>query len=234
MKILIIAVSLAVAIPSTGSALESDEILSLVAMPLVVTAVADLIEVPADDLFTLVAELNRAEVPPPQFIEVIRYVPVVLVDATAGPEFATFVTTRIDQGVRGEALAIAIADRMRTLGVVEIDVTAPPVVHIVEREAIPPVVVERVAAIRNHPHGGPPGLIKKEIGVQTGAEVVHGARPGRSGERPVARRGVEAPPANRPPALDSDDGPGKAAGSRGKATAGRAKGQAKGKGKGNR
>jgi hypothetical protein len=31
----------------------------------------------------------------------------------------------------------------------------------------------------SHPHGGPPGLVKKQLGLQTGAEVVHGGKRGR-------------------------------------------------------
>jgi hypothetical protein len=38
--------------------------------------------------------------------------------------------------------------------------------------------VERVAEAKSHPHGGPPGQLKKQMGLQTGAEVVHGSRPG--------------------------------------------------------
>ena len=38
--------------------------------------------------------------------------------------------------------------------------------------------VEQPVVVRAHgnPHGGPPGQIKKQLGLQTGAEVVHGRR----------------------------------------------------------
>ena len=42
------------------------------------------------------------------------------------------------------------------------------------------IVTTRIAETRAHPHGGPPGQLKKELGLQTGAEVVHGTHPGRA------------------------------------------------------
>lgn len=183
MKILLIALSIALAVPSVGSALDSDEILSLVAMPLAVAAVAELIDVPHADLLTLVAALNDASVPPPQFVEVVRWSPVVLVDTTAAPQFIQLVTTDVANGVRGDAFAVVVADRLRASGA-EIDVTAPRLVSLVDRDVviIPTRVNDRVAAVRRHPHGGPPGQLKKELGLQTGAEVVHGVKPGRGND----------------------------------------------------
>jgi hypothetical protein len=153
--------------------------LALVAMPLAVAAVADLVDVPRTDLMRFVASLNQAMVPAPQFVEVVRYSPVVLVDRTYSPQFLQFVTTEVDRGIIGRPLAFAIANRYETFAPVEIDVVAPRPRVIVERnEFLPPVVVTRVA--RAHPHGGPPGQLKKELGLQTGAEVVHGSRPARA------------------------------------------------------
>lgn len=152
--------------------------LALIAMPLAVAAVADLADVPATDLMRFVASLNQAMVPAPQFVEVVRYSPVVLVDRTATPQFIQFVTTEVDRGVIGMPLAFAIADRIETFQPVDIDVRQPQPRLIVDRDVIlPPVVVTRVA--NAHPHGGPPGQLKKERGLQTGAEVVHGTRPNR-------------------------------------------------------
>ena len=147
---------------------------ALVAMPLAVAAVADLTGVPRNDLINFVTSLNQAFVPAPQFVEVVRYSPVLLIDDTARPQFIQFVTTEIDRGVIGRPLAFAIADRLRP-SAVDIDVISPRPVVIVDRdEFLPLVVVTRVA--RSHPHGGPPGQLKKELGLQTGAEVVHGTR----------------------------------------------------------
>lgn len=155
--------------------------LALVAMPLAVAAVADLVDVPRTDLFRFVAALNEAMVPAPQFVEVVRYSPVVLIDRTAGPQFVQFVTTEVDRGVFGRPLAFAIADHLRTTSgeTIDIDIFEPTPLVVVDRVAIlPPVVVTRVA--RAHPHGGPPGQLKKDLGLQTGAEVVHGTRPRRT------------------------------------------------------
>lgn len=166
--------------------------LALIAMPLAVAAVADLADVPRSDLMQLVASLNQAMVPAPQFVEVVRYSPVVLVDRTASPQFLQFVSAEIDRGIIGRPLAFALADRIETFEPVDIDFVEPRL--LVERDAVilPAVVTSRVA--RAHPHGGPPGQLKKELGLQTGAEVVHGtARPSRvARSRPAkARRDLD-------------------------------------------
>jgi hypothetical protein len=149
--------------------------LALVAMPLAVAAVAELTDVPTNDLISFIAALNQASMPAPQFVEVVRYSPVVFLDDTIEPQFVSFVTTEVDRGIRGDSLAIAIADRYRTFGIRDIDVVDPPRTVFVDRtEVFPPVVRTRVASARAHPHGGPPGQVKKDLGLQTGAEVVHG------------------------------------------------------------
>lgn len=174
-KLLIFAV-LVLALPKPGAALDQDDWLSLVAMPLAVAAVAELTDIPTQDLVTFVTALNQAEVPPPQFVEVVRFVPVVLVDEAARPDFITFVNTQLSQGVRGDAMAVAIGERLRLVGVSEVNVASPQI-FVVEQDILPAAVVTRVAAVRQHPHGGPPGQLKKVLGLKTGAEVVHGARP---------------------------------------------------------
>jgi hypothetical protein len=164
--------------------------LALIAMPLAVAAVADLVDVPRTDLMQLVASLNQAMVPAPQFVEVVRYSPVVLVDRTASPQFIRFVDAEVDRGVIGRPLAFAIADRYETFqpAAIDIDVVAPRPRLIVERDEILPPVVTRTRVARSHPHGSPPGQVKKELGLQTGAEVVHGTRrDGARRTRPAAR-----------------------------------------------
>jgi hypothetical protein len=159
--------------------------LALVAMPLAVAAVAEATDVPMGDLISLITSLNRARVPAPQFVEVVRYSPVVLVDTTERPVFLRYVTSEIDRGVIGRPLAFALADR---IGIEEI---ARPRI-IIDRDDdvyLPPVVTTRVAttrvpATRSHPHGGPPGQLKKQRGLQTGAEVVHGTPARRSSPSP--------------------------------------------------
>jgi hypothetical protein len=168
------------------STLGTNDLLSLVAMPLAVDAVANLTGVPTQDLMNLITQLNQANVPPPQFIEVVRYVPVVLVDQNTAPQFVDYVNTQVNQGVTGNALANAIANQLRTYGASQINVTAPPQQIIVEqRNFVPPVVLTRVEEVRQHPHGGPPGQLKKIVGVQTGAEIVHGEKRGRQFPAPM-------------------------------------------------
>jgi hypothetical protein len=145
-----------------------------VAMPLAVAAVAELTNVPMNDLISLVAAMNGAYVPPGQFVEIVRYSPVVLLDDAARPAFIEYVRTDLND-LRRWDYAMALADRLRTYGADDIDVVriAEPV-YVTDADYFP-------AAVRNHPHGGPPGQLKKDLGLQTGAEVVHGSRPGSSG-----------------------------------------------------
>lgn len=294
MKRLIFGLLIALALPRGGAALETDDVLALVAMPLAVAAVADIADVPTRDVVNLVTSLNRAYVPAPQFVEVVRYAPVAIVDTTYDPPFVSYVSTRVDQGIVGDALVLDIQDRYRPYGVQQFDYAAPRLVVVEESPILPPLVVNRFgldpvdyvamplavaavaeltnvpmpdlislvsalngasvapvqfveivryspvvllddvrrpafinyvttdirdlrrdayalalaqqlrtygaddldivrvaepvyvtdrsyfpAVVRDHPHGGPPGQIKKDLGLQTGAEVVHGTRPGR-------------------------------------------------------
>lgn len=180
---------LALLVPMPAQALSNDDLLALVAMPLAVAAVSDLTGVPADDLASLVATMNQADVPPVQFVEVIRYVPVALVD----PGFTDYVQTRANDGVRAEELVNVMAERLRTY-----DVEPSFDQTVVERtvwdrdEYVAPVRT-RVAEVHEHPHGGPPGQVKKQLGLQTGAEVVHGSKPGHKAHESVAERVVEHP-----------------------------------------
>ncbi len=297
MKTTALALLIALALPQTGAALETNDLLALVAMPLAVAAVAQVADVPTRDVVNLVTALNRASVPPPQFVEVVRYAPVAIVDRTYDPPFVTYVNTRVDGGLVGDALVLDIQDRYRPYGVQQFDYAAPRLVVVenqpvlprlvvnrfgldplalvamplavaavaeltnvpmqdfisllsaMNRAEVPPVqfvelvryspvvllddaarpvfiryvttdmrdlrrdayalalaqqlrsygaddldvirvsepvyVVDRTyfpAVVRDHPHGGPPGQLKKQLGLQTGAEVVHGTKPGRGND----------------------------------------------------
>ena len=165
-----------------ASALENEELLALVAMPLAVAAVSEVTDVPVSELVNVVTLLNDAAVPPAQFIEVVRYAPVALVDEPVPqqPRFVEFVQLQFDNGLRGTALVNSIETQYQVYGVngVDLDVTAPRIVD-VDQRFLPAIVQTRIAERRAHPHGGPPGQLKKELGLQTGAEVVHGSRANR-------------------------------------------------------
>lgn len=88
-----------------ASALDTKELLATIAMPLAVAAVADVAGVPSSDLADLVVAMNRANVPATQFVEVIRYTPVALVDPSDEEPFVAYVQERHVEGVRGDALA---------------------------------------------------------------------------------------------------------------------------------
>lgn len=169
------------------AAYDRDDLIALAAMPLAVTAVAELSGVPAGDLFNLVGLLNAAAVPPVQFVETVRYAPAAFVVDDGREPFVVYLQERFDSGVRGPQFVTVIEDRLRTydLGAFDIDVLSPrlvryePEVFYRPDEFFPPIVRTRVIERSTHPHGGPPGQIKKQIGVQTGAEVVHGSSRGR-------------------------------------------------------
>jgi hypothetical protein len=179
--------------PATASALENEDLLSLVAMPLAVAAVSEIADVPTSDLIDLVTLMNAAAVTPPQFVEVVRYVPVALSAGETQPDFVEFVRLRSDEGVRGTALVTSIAEQLRVYGMPEVDlaVTRPRTID-VDATFVPSLVRKRMAAARAHPHGGAPGQLKKEAGVKTGAEIVHRERSrnddrGNGGKRMAAR-----------------------------------------------
>ncbi|MFL6245357.1 MAG: hypothetical protein ACJ74H_04985 [Thermoanaerobaculia bacterium] len=161
-----------------AAALEVDnDLLALVAMPLAVAAVSEITDVPANDLIDMVTLLNDADVPPVQFVEVVRYVPVALVvEDNTQPRFIEVVREQEQAGVRGTELVTFIENRLHTFGVpatVDLNVTAPRVIEIDDNDIVPKVVRTRIAEVKTHPHGGPPGQLKKAAGVQTGAEIVH-------------------------------------------------------------
>jgi hypothetical protein len=163
-------------------AYDRDDLIALAAMPLAVVAVSELTGVPTGDLFNLVGLLNAAAVPPVQFVETVRYAPAALVVDDGREPFVVYLQERYDSGLRGPQFVTVVEDRLRTydLGAFDIDVLSPrlvryePEVFSRPDDFFPPIVRTRVIERSTHPHGGPPGQIKKQIGVQTGAEVVHG------------------------------------------------------------
>ena len=174
-RITVIALLLAALFAPQAEAFETEELLALVAMPLVVDAVAEIAGVPEQQLFDFVSLLNEADVNPPMFIEAVRYVPMALVVDEDGA-FVDYVRLQTQQGVRGTELVRLIEDRYHDsydLPQADLVVTAPRMIGVGDAY-VPVVVRDRVTEWRNHPHGGPPGQVKKQLGLQTGAEVVHG------------------------------------------------------------
>src|SRR5215213_1170426 len=92
---------LLVLVPRQAKAFETDELLGLVAMPLAVAAASQVTGVPASELSHFVATLNRAQVPPTQVVQVVRYAPAALVIEEQQPTFIEYVDTRVAEGVTG-------------------------------------------------------------------------------------------------------------------------------------
>jgi hypothetical protein len=205
---------------------DSNDLLSLIALPLAVSAASEVTGVPVSELANLVAVLNSGGVPPQQIIEVVRYAPVAFVEE---PQFVTFLRTQVDEGLRGPQLIEVVDQRLRTFDVAP--QFAGSNVVVVDDGFIPTVVRTRVAESRSHPHGGPPGQLKKQRGLQTGAEVVHRDKPRRVEKKRdapvrVVERRNEPRVVNMPPghAKKADGGHGQGKGND--------KGKGKGKGKG--
>lgn len=168
----------------TQLGLAPNDVVAAALMPLAVAAVSNVAGVPQDQLANLVAALNNANVPPAQIIEVVRYSPPALI-VDNGQPFVQFVQQQTSQGVTGPALVPVVVQQLQTYypAQTQIVVNQPQrerrEVEVDEEHFVPPMVLSRVAEAQGNPHGGPPGQIKKQIGVQTGAEVVHGEKPGR-------------------------------------------------------
>lgn len=189
--------------PQPVKALDSEALLSLVAMPLAVTAVAEIADVPPEPLFELVTLLNDARVPPEPFIEIVRYSPVALV-AQSEPGFVEYLRLQTVEGTTGVPLVRLIENEYREYGLTGVNllVEAPRIVE-VRDDFVPVVVRQRVAERRGHPHGGPPGQLKKELGYQTGAEVVHGAARGKR-DRDVESRSDRSKASKRDREIDGE------------------------------
>jgi len=173
---------------STLASGNSNDLLSLIAMPLAVAAISEIAGIPQDQLASLLGTLNQAEVPPAQFVDTLRYVPVALVEQ---PDFVPYVQTQVSNGVTGPALVTVIDQRLPQY------TPAPAASNVVvTQDYIPRPVRTRVAEWHTHPHGGPPGQLKKIYGVQTGAEAMR-QEPVRVIQPPpvaVAPRVVHIPP----------------------------------------
>lgn len=222
MKKLIFVLLVAMALPQTAAALQPDEVLALVAMPLAVAAVAELGDVPIQPLIDVVSALNDADVPPVEFVEVIRYVPVALVEEGGG--FVRFVEVRREEGLRGTALTNAIEQELETTYLLgDLDLRTPSV-HVIDAPFFPAPVVTRVRTAKAHPHGGPPGQLKKITGERDASRIAHDGETGRRVD--VVDRDDKMKP-GKPAKVDKEDkGKGK------EAKADRGNGNAGGHGKG--
>ena len=109
MKKLSLALVLALFLPLRAQALNTNDILSLVEMPLAVAAVSQLTGVSENDLANILSNLNQADVPPNEFVQVVRYVPVAL--AQQPTNFVQYVDGQTSQGVTGPALVLPYTHR---------------------------------------------------------------------------------------------------------------------------
>ncbi len=135
-------------VPRSASALENEDVLALVAMPLAVAAVSEIHDVPTAELLDVVTLMNDAAVPPLQFVEVVRYVPVALVGEQKKTDFVEFVRLRTEEGLRGSALASSIAQQLHGYGLprVEMAVARPRTIDVVAETFVPVPVRTRIAA----------------------------------------------------------------------------------------
>lgn len=161
----------------SAQALNTNDLLAAIGMPLAVAAVADITGVPQDQLAELVTALNGANTPVAEEVHIIQYVPVALVQTSDDRTFLQFVQQQISQGVTGVQLVPVVTQQLQTYypASTQIVVSAPAQqTFVVQEPYVPQVVVTRVTEVRTHPHGGAPGQLKKQLGLKTGAQVVHG------------------------------------------------------------
>lgn len=96
---------------------EQTDLLSYVAMPIAVSSVCDVRGVQTDRVGELVTYLDQANVPPAEFDDVFRYVPVALVMRTdRRPDFVEWVHGEVNQGIVGPALVTAMEQQLGTYG----------------------------------------------------------------------------------------------------------------------
>src|SRR5258708_655514 len=112
MKRLPLLLMLLALLPARMYAFDNTYYRSLAAMPLAVDACSRT-GLPDDQLGRFALQLNDANVPPPQFIETVRYAPIALQQ----PDFFPFVDNEISQGVTGVALVTVINERLPRYGV---------------------------------------------------------------------------------------------------------------------
>jgi hypothetical protein len=113
MKKLLFLLILLALVPTHLRAFDSTYYRSLAAMPLAVDACSRSGQIPEDQLGRFASRLNEADVPPPMFVETIRYAPVALQQ----PDFIPFVDSEYSQGVTGAALITVINERLPRYGV---------------------------------------------------------------------------------------------------------------------
>src|SRR5215212_4112099 len=129
-KLTVLLLLVVVAAPRPAQALQANELLALVAMPLAVAAVSEVSGVPQEQLADLVATLNNANVAPSDFVRMLRFLPPALAAAPleSQPSFATFVQQHVDRGITGTQLVTVIEQQLPSYGVTpaEITVTESP------------------------------------------------------------------------------------------------------------
>lgn len=157
LKKLALASILIAIIPRQAAAMTREEVIALVTMPLAVSAAVDITGIPVPRLINVVTMMNEAEVPPPQFIEIVRYMPVTLVTDDDGDRFVQYVRVRHNQGLRGQAFVRAIDDDLPSYGVPAVDLNVyeplPEVIYTDNEEEFFPVIVRtRVVDGWHHRH----------------------------------------------------------------------------------
>src|ERR1041385_1170 len=120
MKKILLLLTLLAFLPLEAKALNSydnSQLLSYVAMPLAVSSVCDVRGVQTDRVGNLVTYMDQANVPPADFVDVFRYVPVALVMRTdRHPDFVEWVHGQVTQGVTGPTLVTAMEQQLGTYG----------------------------------------------------------------------------------------------------------------------
>src|ERR1051326_2902214 len=116
MKAFVFSCCLFALVPLQARALSlSTDLLPAIAMPLAVDAVTDVPGVQTDRVAQLVTYMDEANVPPADFVDVFRYVPVALVmRADNQPDFVEWTHQQIINGITGPQLVTVMQRQLRT------------------------------------------------------------------------------------------------------------------------
>ena len=121
-KLALLTLFMAALVPLKAHAFNSalnpaDDTLAYVAMPLAVSNVCNVRGVQTDQVASLAAYMDQAQVSPEGFIDVFRYAPVALVYSSGRrPDFVQWVGTQVGDGVTGDQLVSAMETQLQTYG----------------------------------------------------------------------------------------------------------------------
>lgn len=114
----VIVVAVALFSPCPAAAADQEYLIRLVEMPVAVARVAEIHALDNQRFRDFLAALSRGDIHPAEYADLVRHAPVALSsEVSPDEEIASFISAKIDAGLRSEALANAIRDEWRVRGI---------------------------------------------------------------------------------------------------------------------